>query len=370
MDTCPCRREKGAILIMTHDINYFITMPAMRYYDNKDENNLKRQAMIENENNEYMASVKHDGCWACLIHFSKGHNLIRSRSISKVTGTYGDYTDKLPHITAEMDYWPDNTVMLAEIAFDKPKTTANSVGTILRCLPDKAVMRQSKEKLNAFVFDLLMWNGKDMMMESYWSRSMVMLDYFRVNGKAEDRSHHQYIKPTQYVWRDFAVAASRVISEGGEGIVIQRRDNPYMPDTRAAWKTLKLKKQLNELELLVIDTIEPNEHYDGDCPDAWNYWYHDMPNADQEKPNYPVTKPFFYGWKNGVIVNFNGVNVRVTSGLTDETRKWLATIEAQELIEKKELYVIIQAMDINSQNSLRHPYIKGFRLASDGAAQA
>ena len=156
MDTCPCRREKGAILIMTHDINYFVTMPAMRYYDNKDENNLKRQAMIENENNEYMASVKHDGCWACLIHFSKGHNLIRSRSISKVTGTYGDYTDKLPHIVAEMDYWPDNTVMLAEIAFDKPKTTANSVGTILRCLPDKAVMRQSKEKLNAFVFDLLM----------------------------------------------------------------------------------------------------------------------------------------------------------------------------------------------------------------------
>ena len=60
----------------------------------------------------------------------------------------------------------------------------------------------------------------------------------------------------------------------------------------------------------------------------------------------------------------------MTSGLTDETRKWLATIEAQELIEKKELYVIIQAMDINSQKSLRHPYIKGFRLAADGAAQA
>lgn len=346
----------------THDINYFITMPAMRYYDNKDENNLKRQAMIENENNEYMASVKHDGCWACLIHFSKGHNLIRSRSISKVTGTYGDYTEKLPHIVAEMDHWPDNTVMLAEIAFDKPKTTANSVGTILRCLPEKAVMRQSKEKLSAFVFDLLMLDGKDMMSEGYWKRSMAMIDYLK-------GSHgHQYIKPTEYVMEDFAVAASRVISEGGEGVVIQRRDNPYMPDTRAAWKTLKLKKQLDELELPVIATIEPNEHYDGDCPEAWKYWYHDMPNAYQEKPNYPVTKPFFYGWKNGVVVNFNGVNVRVTSGLSDEGRQWLATKETQELIEKKELYVIIQAMDINSQNSLRHPYIKGFRLASDGAA--
>ena len=347
-----------------HDINYFAHMPAMRYYDNKDENNLKRQAMIDNEGEQCIASVKHDGCWACLIHYSKGHNLIRSRSISKVTGEYGDYTDKLPHIVKEMDEWPDQTVMLAEIAWNKPNTTANTVGTILRCLPEKAVARQSKEKLCAFAFDLLMYNGTDKMAEGYWNRASDMLDYFVLAGHS-----CKYIQPTHYVFGNFAVEASKVIDEGGEGLVIQHKDTPYMPDTRAAWKTLKLKKHLDEIELRVIKTIEPNEYYEGEDASSWPYQYYDMKDADKSKPNHAVTKPFFYGWKNGVLVDFNGVEVRVTSGLTDEDRSWLATDAAQAVIANGDLFAIVQAMDINSQASLRHPFIKGFRLASDGAAE-
>ena len=146
-------------------INDFAMMTPMKYYDNPepktDTLKQKRQDMIDNKDNLYIASEKHDGDWGMFIHYSKGNNLIRSRSISKVTGVYGDYTNKLPHLCGEMDSWPDNTVVLAEICWDEYGTNANTVGTILRCLPDKAVERQKDKKLIGLIFDVLRFNGKD-----------------------------------------------------------------------------------------------------------------------------------------------------------------------------------------------------------------
>ena len=83
-----------------YTINDFAMMEPMRYYNN-EKDCPKRQDMINNKNNEYIGTVKKDGDWSMLIHYEKGRNLIRSRSISKVTGVYGDYTDKVPHICAD-----------------------------------------------------------------------------------------------------------------------------------------------------------------------------------------------------------------------------------------------------------------------------
>ena len=132
-----------------YKIEDFAMLPPMKYYNNEDTSNAKRQDMIDNKNGEYIATKKNDGDWSMLIHYSKGNNLIRSRSISKVTGVYGDYTAKVPHIVREMENWPDNTVMLAELCWDEDGTNANTVGTILRCLPAKAVERQKEKKIES-----------------------------------------------------------------------------------------------------------------------------------------------------------------------------------------------------------------------------
>ena len=335
---------------MEHDITYFEDMPAMKYYNNEDDTNQKRRDMIENKDNKYIASEKHDGDRSLLIHYEKGHNLIRSRSISKKTGKYGDYTEKLPHLVEEMNSWPDKTVVLAEICWDEPNTTANTVGTILRCLPAKAVERQKEHKLKALVFDILMWNGVDMMDWTYEKRLKVI--------NTQPFLYTTYIYPTQIFIDNFDEAADEIIRNGGEGVVIQLKDNPYIPDSRTAWKTLKLKKKMDEVELKILSTIEPNKNYEGDYLENWKFF-------DEE--GHPVTKPYYMGWKNGVVVDFNGVEVKVTSGLTDEDRAWLATDEAQALITSGDLYARVRAMDINSQKSLRHPYISGFRMKEDGA---
>lgn len=358
-----------------YTINDFATMEPMKYFMSDDVNNKKRQDILNNTNNNYIASEKHDGCWGMCIHYSRGHNLIRSRSISKITGVYGDYTAKLPHLCEEMDNWPDNTVVLAEICWDKYNTNANTVGTILRCLPAKAVERQKNEKLVGYIFDVLMLNNNDLTTTPYETRiskyAAELLNY-----------QHNYFKRTAIFSDgiDFMEAADEIISAGGEGIVIQKKSNPYMPGTRTAWATLKLKKSLPHMDVQVIDTIEPNKLYDGDFIDSWKYWvytdeqgeyfinrdfeeyfYQDVASSDN---TVAVTKPYYYRWKNGITIKLpNGEVTDVTSGLTDDDRAYLATAEAQQKIAAGELWAEIKAMSVNDLGKLRHGSL--VRLRSD-----
>ena len=342
-----------------YKIEDFAMLAPMKYYNNEDTSNAKRQDMINNKNGEYIATEKHDGDWGMFIHYSKGHNLIRSRSISKVTGVYGDYTAKLPHLCDEMDNWPDNTVVLAEICWDEYGTNANTVGTILRCLPAKAVERQKNKKLSALIFDVLMYKGLDLTVLPYEKRITFYALYFTqpvADNLTPPELHFypHYFKRTQIFTTDFAEAADDIISRGGEGIVIQRKDYVYSPGNRTAWKTLKLKQKLPEMELKVVGTLAPNKLYEGDCPETWEY------QIDGEL----VTKPYYFGWKNGITVELpSGITTDVASGLTDDDRAWLATEEAAKMIEAGELYAVVKSMSINSLGKLRHPSL--VRLRND-----
>lgn len=341
----------------------FAMLTPMKYYNNETDCP-KRQDMINNKDDLYMATVKHDGDWAMLIHYGDGNNLIRSRSISKVTNVYGDYTAKVPHIAQIMNLLPPDTVLLAELCWDEPGTNANTVGTILRCLPAKAVERQKEKKLKAVVFDALCIAGEDIMDQSYEYR------FHRACKLIQDVIFPcLFMYPTQECKIDehhenFLEWADEIIADGGEGLVIQLKSNPYMPDTRSAWKTLKLKQSLPEKEFRVVATIQPKIFYDGDNEDTWEYWYQDMPNANSQMGNFPVTKPYFYGWKNGVTIKIDDdITCDVTSGLTDADREWLATDEAQIIINNGGLYAVVKAMSFNEKGRLRHPYL--VRLRTD-----
>ena len=335
-----------------YKIEDFETLIPMKYYDNPepktDTLKQKRQDMIDNKDNLYIATEKHDGNWGMFIHYSKGHNLIRSRSISKVTGAYGDYTAKLPHLCGEMDNWPDNTAVLAEICWDEYGTNANTVGTILRCLPDKAVERQKDKKLSGLVFDVLMFNGKDLTSDPYEIRINVGFEL-----------ELKYFKRTQVFTTDFAAAADDIISRGGEGVVIQKKSNPYMPGTRTAWATLKLKQTLPHMDLKVVGTLEPNKNYEGDFAADWQY----------KIDGVNVTKPYYMGWKNGITVMLpSGITTDVASGLTDDDRAYLATPEAQDKIAAGELWAEVKAMSVNDLGKLRHGSLVRLRtdLNSEG----
>jgi ATP-dependent DNA ligase len=299
----------------------------------------------------------------------EGQILIRSRSISKKTGAYGDKTAHLPHLVEEMELWPDNTVILGEVCWGEFGTVSTDVGTILRCLPAKAVDRQKERKLVVKVFDALAMYGESFLNATYEERYAVahnLISLTNVNGNG-------YFTMTNICPSDKTPAefADEIISQGGEGVVIQRKDYIYEPGKRTAWKTLKLKQRLPQMELPVVGRLSPKQYYEGDCPETWPYYVMVDSTYDDEEGNtyytsekVLVTKPYFYGWMNGIVVQLeDGTTCEVTSGLTDADREWLATKEAAEMIAQGELYAVIQAMQVNTLGRLRHPAL--VRLRND-----
>lgn len=352
---------------MMPGFEYWEMLEPMKYFDKQPDGlseNLKKKydAMISNENNEYIATCKYDGEWTMFIKW-EGQYLIRSRSISKVTGKYGDKTAHLPHLVEEMKLWPDNTVILGEVCWGDFGTVSTDVGTILRCLPAKAVERQKERKLVVKMFDLLAIAGESWLNMPYGSRLMELRNY-------EGWIDSKYFTVTNICppGKTPAEFADEIISQGGEGAVIQRADYVYEPGKRTAWKTLKLKQRLPQMELPVVGLLRPNKYYEGDCPETWPYSITEESLSPDGRvyieDRVLVTKPYFYGWMNGIIVELeDGTTCEVTSGLTDADREWLATMEAAEMIKNGELYAVIQAMQINTLGRLRHPAL--VRLRND-----
>ena len=326
-------------------MNYelFKNMKPMKYYEN-DWKLPKAQEMINNTNNEFFAMRKHDGEWSRAIIDLDGNVLMQSRSISKKTKEYGDKTAYVPHIVDELkNSFPPGTVLLGEIAFNDWESTSRETASIMRSLPARAVRLQTEEhrKLHFFVFDVLAYDGRSLMDKPFQERFKAYPEL--IDGR--------YVVPVMSVSgpdADFMEFADYVWKNGGEGIMIVRKDMMYQPGSRRAWQTLKIKKKLGDLEVNIIDTIEPKKLYEGNSLD-WEY----------EIDGVKVTKPYYFGWKNGVVVEYEGRIINVTSGLTDKDREWLATSEAKKIIDNKTLKGVISGMEL-TENSVRHPIFKYF----------
>lgn len=336
---------------------YFSNMAPMKYY----ENNLdlpKAQEMLSNKNNDFFAMRKYDGEWARAI-ILKDSVLIQSRSISKITGTYGNKTELVPHIVSELQhFFPPGTVLLGELAFNDYTSTSREVGSVLRCKPEKAIARQKEKPLHFFVFDVLAYNGVDLTNLPFSKRFMPEYTV-RPEAKYIDAPLN-----TSGIAANFMDFADFIWQKGGEGVMIVRNDMKYSPGSRTAWQTLKVKKKLGNIELKVIGVIEPNKNYEGNDPSgSWMFWVDandkrltktDLLNMRNLGRIMPVTKPYYNNWKNGVIVSLNGNPVSVTSGLTDHMREYLARPETLEDIKNGKVFAIISGME-KTEKSIRHP---------------
>ena len=336
-------------------VNYFRNMEPMKYYEG-DTSSQKTQDMINNKDSKYFAMRKYDGEW-CRAIIAEDGVLLQSRSISKVTGTYGDKTALVPHIAEELkNKWPAGTVLLGELAFDDFESTSKDVGSILRCLAPKAIERQKTKKLHFFVFDVLAYKYEILLDKPFSQRFVAYPEY-------GDATYFQPALNDSGEKANFMEFADWVWKQGGEGIMIVREDMIYAPGKRTAWQSLKVKKSLETLRAKVIGFIEPNKNYEGTELENWNFWIDDDGNLFTKdrlmlgihinNPQ-PVTKPFFYGWKNGVVVDYEGRIVKVTSGLTDEIREYLASSTAKDLLDNRKLYAEITGMEL-TPDSIRHP---------------
>jgi ATP-dependent DNA ligase len=336
------------------DFNYYAELEPQKYYENKDDTptaTAKREAMLGNKQALYVASEKHDGEWSMSI-IDTNNLLVRSRSRG-VNGSFGNFTDKIPHITQELKLFPVGTVILGELCYLDYSKTSKDVGSILRCLTPKAIARQSEEKnkLHLVIFDCLSYGGESLMGWGYLERLHYISDRFDYMRHPREFS---YIQVTNWVtsptsFEDFVM---NIWAQGGEGAVIQRIDAKYTPGARPSWQSLKVKKHMDPLELPVIYWNGATKEYTGVDSANWPY---------KDKDGKPVTKYWYNGWAGGITVNYFGNPVAVSSGLTDEDREWLTTEEAGQLIAQGKLYAVISAMEVTDKHSLRHPILEKLR---------
>lgn len=321
---------------------------------------------------EYFAEEKKDGALYQFCRTDKG-NYLFGRTVSVKNGLLTNKIDNVPHINSALSCLPCGTVIVGEIYV--PGGTSKNVTSIMGCLPAEAIKRQDKQgKIKYYLHDMIFYNGEDMqswgaearyqkLVEAWNEFHLEQFDFLRL-AESFDTSIEERL--------------SQILSAGGEGIVLKKKDAPYSEGKRPAWATIKCK-QMDTIDLVCTRAIEATKEYTGKELETWPYWqerserdqngeYTWLFSEGQYYEDYlhnphiyrPVTKPYFYSWKTAIGIgayddegNLKEIGT-VSSGLTDEMRAHL-----DDYIGK---VVALQCMSIDrKEKTLRHPIVKAWR---------
>ena len=314
---------------------------------------------------EWIGARKMDGAFYKFVKNDDGSMELLGRS----KGVGGDYLDKIewvPHLKSFFDELPNGTCFLGELYFPNNEGSSK-VTTIMGCLTEKAIDRQNKgDKLNYYIFDVLAFDG-----ESYLKKTAEER-FEELNIMCEAYSH-KYVQYAKYydgteLWNQL----QSVLAEGGEGMVITRKESLYQPGKRPSKDCKKVKKELQEtIDCFFTGKImPPSRLYTGKEVETWKYWQNEKTGEKfiNEKgyddylagaPIFPITKPFFNGWAGsleiGVLRNGKVYPLGYLSGLADEIKANPGAVKGK-VIE-------VTAMEImdTENKGLRHAKMLCFR---------
>lgn len=314
---------------------------------------------------DYCFSEKWDGNWSRAI-LGTNHNILQTRGISKVTGTYGEVQDRVLWWEAANAAFSRPTVVIGEIYLDDG--VDRDVGSILRCLPPKAIARQTNQQLKWKIFDVLMYDGEDI-------HELPLIERIRYIPYVVAAINHELVSGNRYynVDKGFYAALDDILARGGEGVVMSRKDMQYAPGKRTARATCKIKKEVAaDIDVVCIGTVPPTRDYGGKQVEDWVYW-ENLKTGEKERGNHyrdyitnhayePITKNYFYGWPGAIscgVYNAKGELVHVcdVAGLDEDLKSRLAA-NRQEFIGRP---LKVSAMEVTPDGSLRHPRFLGFR---------
>lgn len=338
-----------------------------------------RQSVVDAAYNtdHYIAQLKLDGCCYQLEHTESGHVYLFSRTKSKKTGELAEKSANFPHIVEwAKKSLPRQTILIGEIY--KPNGHSNDVTKISGCLPRTAIKRQFDTEefggpLHYYIFDCLYWEGKNLVDSPF---------EIRYNYIKENIENTAYIEVAQNIEKDFGAYLQKIFAKGGEGVVFKKKNAIYRPGKRSTDDYFKFKQHLDSLDVICIGLEDPVRIYSGKEIETWPYWierkekeqdgsYHWI-SAERNcyedslrdpQVYIPVTKPWYYNWKNSMILGVykNGEIIqvgKVASGLTDAMREDLANNPENYLNH----VVQISCMSVNSKDgTIRHPVFEQMR---------
>lgn len=321
---------------------------------------------------EYFAEEKLDGALYQFCRTNRG-NYLFGRTVSVKNGLLTNKIDNVPHINSALSCLPCGTVIVGEIYV--PDGTSKNVTSIMGCLPAEAIKRQDKQgKIKYYLHDMIFYNGENMQSWGAEARYQKLVEAWNEFHLEQ----FDFLRLAESFDTGIEERLSQILSAGGEGIVLKKKDAPYSEGKRPAWATIKCK-QMDTIDLVCTRAIEATKEYTGKELETWPYWqerserdqngeYTWLSSEGQYYEDYlhnphiykPVTKPYFYGWKTAIGIgayddegNLKEIGT-VSSGLTDEMRAHL-----NDYVGK---VVALQCMSIDrKEKTLRHPIVKTWR---------
>ena len=348
----------------------FLNIEAQKYWSfPASYDRPKRQAQLNTMlySNDYIASEKRDGYWQMVIKDDEKDTIMRARSAG-VNG-WVCKQDWVPHLHDFFDALPRGTVLITEVYI--PGGTSKMITTILGCGVEKAIQRQANgQKLRMSVFDVLCWHGMALYDKPIVERIKYLEQVRAMN--------HPYVDVVDYWDTPDAIHENwlNILSAGGEGVVLTRKDNPYEFGKRTARHTLKLKKELNEtIDVFLTGRYkEATKLYTGKEIENWEYWYDELNDQKikgrvlEERVNndslVPVTRLWWNDWAGAVeiatILDGKVTPIGWISGVSDDVRAGIVGDPAAY----KGMVVELQAMEIDHSApipTLRHAKIVNWR---------
>lgn len=280
---------------------------------------------------DYLGARKMDGAYYRFTKSLDGEMKLQGRSRS----VNGDFLNKIGHVPQLMSFFnalPPGTCLLGELYFPQ-KEGSHNVTTIMGCKEDKAVERQTKgSKLHYYIFDIWALAGA-----SYLDiKAELRFDMLRSLRKTFSYDFVEYAE--YYEGEELWTQLQSILFNGGEGIVMTRRDSVPQPGKRTARKTLKVKKEISQnIDCFFTGKFTPpTREYTGKEIETWPYWENGRTGEKLEiGPHYkefregafiePVTKPWYNGWVGSLEIGVYKDNkifpIGFISGISDEIKK-------------------------------------------------
>lgn len=359
-------------------IDYANSEP-MKYYAfspsaSAETRHMKLNQMIDSGN--YYFGEKYDGNWSRAV-LTEDEQLLQTRGISKTTGTYGQIQEKVL-------FWQDvcaaftegTTVILGEVWL--PGGIDKDVGSICRCLVNKALARQKDSPLHWRIFDVLALDGVDYMNRGFEERMKLI-------PEVVNRINSPLVSGVAYYPMDesFFDKMGEIFAHDGEGCVCYKRDAVYIPGKRGphAWDSLKVKQEIaSEIDVFISAIVPGEKVYTGKDLATWELWENQRTGEKltglyfgeyQTGGAYiPITRNYYNSWPGAIQVsvydnNKNEVPLCKVAGLTDEFKTSLRD-EPERWIG---CGVTIGGMMVSSAKasadghgiSVRHPLLKRIR---------
>ncbi len=332
----------------------------------------------------WFAQLKKDGALYMYVKGLGGENYLFGRTVSKKTGLLTEKSANVQHIIEAFHDIPNGTIILGEIYY--PGKTSKDVTSIMGCLAPKAIERQkgSYGPIHYYIYDCLGYNGTSLLNYNNWTRYQVLQAIWKkhiplfewIEGESTIKGFYKYIELAEVVEKDIYPAIGKALASGEEGMVVKKKAALYEPGKRP--QTMLKAKQVDNIDAVIIGFKDPTAAYTGKELESWQYWinpdneerypvgcHYDKYTTEEISMFYvPVTKHFYYSWRNAIEIgaydsqgNLKSIGT-VASGLTDFMR------EDMSLHPEKYLHKVCEIqcmMKDNKEQTLRHGFFLKIR---------